>query len=453
VSTDVTGSAVGDTLDWPNLPAAQQPDWPDTAALAEVLATLAHYPPLVFAGECDALRERLAAVASGHAFVLQGGDCAETLAGVTGPNIRDRIKTILQMAIVLTYGAGMPVVKIGRMAGQFAKPRSSDTETRDGVTLPAYRGDMVNGFEFTEEARRHDPTRLLQAYHASAATLNLVRAFTEGGFADLRSIHLWNKGFLSGPAEARYEQLAREIDRAMRFLEASGVADTEQLRRVEFYSSHEALVLDYERAMVRRDSRTGRPYDTSAHFLWVGERTRDLDGAHIDFVSRVQNPVGVKLGPTVTRDEVLRLIDRLDPHREPGRLTFITRMGARRIEDVLPGLLESVRAEAGAVTWVCDPMHGNTFTSPSGHKTRRFEDVVEEVRSFFAIHRAVGTWPGGIHVELTGNDVTECVGGTDPVDLEDLGLRYETVCDPRLNHQQSLDLAFQVAEMLDRGAR
>src|SRR5690606_8986118 len=295
VSTDVTGSAVGDTLDWPNLPAAQQPDWPDTATLAEVLATLAHYPPLVFAGECDALRERLAAVASGHAFVLQGGDCAETLAGVTGPNIRDRIKTILQMAIVLTYGAGMPVVKIGRMAGQFAKPRSSDTETRDGVTLPAYRGDMVNGFEFTEEARRHDPTRLLQAYHASAATLNLVRAFTEGGFADLRSIHLWNKGFLSGPAEARYEQLAREIDRAMRFLEASGVADAEQLRRVEFYSSHEALVLDYERAMVRRDSRTGRPYDTSAHFLWVGERTRDLDGAHIDFVSRVQNPVGVKL--------------------------------------------------------------------------------------------------------------------------------------------------------------
>jgi 3-deoxy-7-phosphoheptulonate synthase len=407
----------------------------------------------VFAGECDALRERLSAVANGRAFVLQGGDCAETLAGVTGPNIRDRIKTILQMAVVLTYGAGMPVVKIGRMAGQFAKPRSADTETRDGVTLPAYRGDMVNGFEFTQEARRHDPTRLLQAYHASAATLNLVRAFTEGGFADLRSIHLWNKGFLSGPAEARYEQLAREIDRAMRFLEASGVAEAEQLRRVEFYSSHEALVLDYERAMVRRDSRSGRPYDTSAHFLWVGERTRDLDGAHIDFVSRVHNPVGVKLGPTATRDEVLRLIERLDPQREPGRLTFITRMGARRIEEVLPGLLESVKDEAGAVAWVCDPMHGNTFTSPSGHKTRRFEDVVEEVRSFFAIHRAVGTWPGGIHVELTGNDVTECVGGTDPVDLEDLGLRYETVCDPRLNHQQSLDLAFQVAEMLDRGTR
>jgi 3-deoxy-7-phosphoheptulonate synthase len=432
VSTDVTGVPVGHAFDWPDLPARQQPAWPDAPALAEALATLSHYPPLVFAGECDALRNRLAAASRGEAFVLQGGDCAETLSGVTGPNIRDRIKTVLQMAVVLTYGAGMPIVKVGRMAGQFAKPRSVDTETRDGVTLPAYRGDMVNGFEFTQEARRHDPERLLRAYHASSATLNLVRAFTDGGFADLRSVHLWNKGFLSGPAQSRYEQMAGEIDRAIRFLEASGVADAEELRRVAFYASHEALVLDYERAMVRRDSRTGLPYDTSGHFVWVGERTRDLDGAHIDFVSRVHNPIGVKLGPRATREDVLRLIEKLDPEREPGRLTFITRMGADRIGDLLPALLESVREEAGAITWVCDPMHGNTFTSPSGHKTRRFDDV---------------------HVELTGNDVTECVGGSGAVDLDDLGLRYETLCDPRLNHQQSLELAFLVAEMLEQGTR
>ncbi len=449
----MTGVPVGHAFDWPDLPARQQPAWPDAPALAEALATLSHYPPLVFAGECDALRNRLAAASRGEAFVLQGGDCAETLSGVTGPNIRDRIKTVLQMAVVLTYGAGMPIVKVGRMAGQFAKPRSVDTETRDGVTLPAYRGDMVNGFEFTQEARRHDPERLLRAYHASSATLNLVRAFTDGGFADLRSVHLWNKGFLSGPAQSRYEQMAGEIDRAIRFLEASGVADAEELRRVAFYASHEALVLDYERAMVRRDSRTGLPYDTSGHFLWVGERTRDLDGAHVDFVSRVHNPIGVKLGPRATREDVLRLIEKLDPEREPGRLTFITRMGADRIGDLLPALLESVREEAGAITWVCDPMHGNTFTSPSGHKTRRFDDVVEEVRGFFAAHQQVGTWAGGIHVELTGNDVTECVGGSGAVDLDDLGLRYETLCDPRLNHQQSLELAFLVAEMLEQGTR
>ncbi len=449
----VSAAPSGHVFDWPDLPVHQQPSWSDSGVLAETLATLSHFPPLVFAGECDALTAKLAAVSRGEAFVLQGGDCAETFGGVTGPNIRDRIKTILQMAVVLTYGAGMPIVKVGRIAGQFAKPRSSDEETRDGVTLPAYRGDMVNGFEFTEQARRHDPERMLRAYHASASTLNLVRAFTGGGFADLRSVHTWNKGFLSGPAQARYEQMAGEIDRAMRFLEASGVADSDELRRVEFYSSHEALVLDYERAMVRRDSRTGKPYNTSGHFLWVGERTRDLDAAHIDFVSRVHNPIGVKLGPTASRDDVLRLIDRLDPDHIPGRLTFITRMGAERIGHLLPGLLASVRDEAAHVSWICDPMHGNTFTSPSGHKTRRFEDVVEEVRGFFAAHREAGTWAGGIHVELTGNDVTECVGGAEPVDLDDLGLRYETLCDPRLNHQQSLELAFLVAEMLEHGTR
>ncbi len=452
VYADVTAVPVGHVLDWADKPAKQQPTWGDPVALAEVLTTLSNYPPLVFAGECDALRDRLALAAQGKAFVLQGGDCAETLSGVTGPNIRDRIKTILQMAVVLTYGAGMPIVKMGRIAGQFAKPRSSNDETRDGVTLPAYRGDMVNGFEFTAEAREHNPERLLRAYHASSATLNLVRAFTEGGFADLRSVHMWNKGFLSGPAQARYEAMAAEIDRAIRFLEASGVADAEQMRRVEFYSSHEALVLDYERAMVRRDSRSGRPYTTSGHFVWVGERTRDLDEAHIDFVSRVHNPIGVKLGPTATRDDVLALIDTLDPDRTPGRLTFITRMGAGRIGEILPTLLDSVREEASHVTWICDPMHGNTFTSASGYNSRRFEVVVGEVSGFFEAHRQVGTWPGGIHVELTGNDVTECVGGSHPVDLDDLGLRYETLCDPRLNHQQSLELAFQVAQMLEQGS-
>ncbi|WP_022924761.1 class II 3-deoxy-7-phosphoheptulonate synthase [Serinicoccus marinus] len=455
MSIDLSGLATsgGHDIDWPDLPARQQPTWDDTAALAQTLSVLSTYPPLVFAGECDQLRQRMAAVAAGDAFTLQGGDCAETLADVTGPNIRDRIKTILQMAVVLTYGAGLPIVKVGRMAGQFAKPRSADTETRDGVTLPAYRGDMVNGFEFTPEARRPDPERLLRCYHASSATLNLVRGFTSGGFADLRSVHAWNKGFLTGPAQARYEQMAGHIDRAVRFLEASGVADAEEMRRVEFYSAHEALVLDYERPMVRRDHRTGLLYDTSSHLVWVGERTRDLDGAHIDFVSRIQNPVAVKLGPTADRETVLALMDRIDPDRTPGRLTFITRMGAGKIRDVLPSLLGSLGEDARRVAWVCDPMHGNTFTSPSGFKTRRFEDVVDEVRGFFEAHAEAGTHPGGIHVELTGNDVTECVGGTTPVDLDDLGLRYETLCDPRLNHQQSLELAFVVAEMLERGGR
>jgi 3-deoxy-7-phosphoheptulonate synthase len=442
---------VGHTFDWGELPAKQQPSWADPQALERAITTLRTFPPLVFAGECDLLRDKLAAVARGEAFLLQGGDCAETLAGVTGPSIRDRIKTILQMAVVLTYGAGMPVVKVGRLAGQFAKPRSSDYETRGEVTLPAYRGDMVNGFEFTPEARAHDPARMISVYHASSSTLNLVRAFTSGGYADLRSVHTWNRGFVAGPAQARYEQMATEIDRAVRFLEASGVGDAEELRRVEFYSSHEALVLDYERAMTRRDSRTGLPYNTSGHFIWVGERTRDLDGAHVDFLSKVHNPVGVKLGQSATRDDVLGLLDRLDPERTAGRLSFITRMGAERVRDLLPPLLESVGEEGHRVAWICDPMHGNTFTSSSGHKTRRFEDVVDEVAGFFWSHREVGTWPGGIHVELTGNDVTECVGGSGALEMQDLGLRYETVCDPRLNHQQSLELAFQVASMLEAG--
>jgi 3-deoxy-7-phosphoheptulonate synthase len=418
--------------------------------LADVVDELSALPPLVFAGECDVLRRRLADASAGRAFLLQGGDCAETFAGATADKIRNRVKTVLQMAVVLTYGASLPVIKMGRMAGQFAKPRSSDDETRDGVTLPAYRGDAVNDYAFTAEDRTPDPRRLLRAYHTAASTLNLIRAFTQGGFADLRQVHEWNRGFLASSANARYEALAREIDRAMAFMAACG-ADFDALRSVEFFASHEALLLDYERALTRIDSRTGLPYDVSGHFVWVGERTRSLDGAHVDFLSRVHNPVGVKLGPTTDPDDALALIDRLDPRREPGRLTFITRMGAGRIREVLPSLVEKVTASGAKVVWVCDPMHGNTITSPSGYKTRRFDDVIDEVRGFFEVHAALGTVPGGLHVELTGDDVTEILGGYEQIDDSTLASRYETVCDPRLNHQQSLELAFLAADML-RGA-
>jgi 3-deoxy-7-phosphoheptulonate synthase len=432
---------------WRDLSAAQQPVWPDGEALAAAVRTLSSYPPLVFAGECDVLKARLGAAAVGKAFVLQGGDCAETFASATADNIRDRIKTILQMAAVLTYGASMPVVKVGRIAGQFAKPRSSNEETRDGVTLPTYRGDMVNDSPFTAQARTPDPDRLVRAYNASSATLNLVRAFTTGGFADLRHVHDWNRGFVANSANSRYERIAGDIDKAMKFMAACG-ADFDALRTVEFFASHEALLLDYERPLTRIDSRTGLPYDVSSHFVWVGERTRDLDGAHIDFVSRIRNPIGVKVGPTADPDYLLRLIDKLDPEREPGRLTFITRMGSGRIREALPRIVEKVTASDAVVTWICDPMHGNTFESPSGYKTRRFDDIVDEVRGFFEVHKALGTIPGGIHIELTGNDVTECLGGAGEIVDADLEMRYETLCDPRLNHQQSLELAFLVAEML-----
>ncbi len=432
------------------LGAAQQPAWPDPVALQDAVATLASYPPVVFAGECDVLRSRLAAAAEGQAFVLQGGDCAETFASATADNIRDRVKTILQMAAVLTYGASLPVVKVGRIAGQYAKPRSSTTEGREGVTLPAYRGDMVNDFAFTEQSRMPDPQRLVRAYHASTATLNLVRAFTQGGFADLRHVHDWNRGFVSNAANVRYERLAKDIDKAMKFMAACG-ADFDAMRTTEFFSSHEALLLDYERPLTRVDSRTGLPYDTAAHFVWVGERTRDLDGAHIDFVSRIRNPVGVKVSPRAEVDDLLRIIEKVDPDRQPGRLTFITRMGAATVRDALPGIVEKVTASGAAVTWVCDPMHGNTFESASGYKTRQFEDVVDEVLGFFEVHRSLGTVPGGLHVELTGNDVTECLGGAEKILDADLEKRYETLCDPRLNHQQSLELAFLVAEMLSQG--
>jgi len=439
-----------DALDhWRTLPIKQQPQWDDDEAVAEASAELATLPPLVFAGEVDNLRDRLARAASGRAFLLQGGDCAETFAGATAEQIRNRIKTVLQMAVVLTYGASMPVVKMGRMAGQFAKPRSSDTETRGDVTLPAYRGDIVNGYDFTEGSRRADPQRLLKGYHTAASTINLIRAFTQGGFADLREVHSWNKGFAQNPANQKYEGLANELDRAIKFMEAAG-ADFDELKRVEFFTGHEGLLMDYERPMTRIDSRTDTPYNTSAHFLWIGERTRDLDGAHVDYFSKIRNPIGVKLGPTTTAETALALIDKLDPEREPGRLTFITRMGAGKIRDALPPLLEAVKDSGATPLWVTDPMHGNGITTPTGYKTRRFDDVVDEVRGFFDAHRAVGTFPGGIHVELTGDDVTECLGGSEQIDEATLATRYESLCDPRLNYMQSLELAFLVAEELEK---
>ena len=433
---------------WSALPAGQQPEWPDTQELSAVVSELRSYPPLVFAGEADQLKDRIAAVAKGEAFLLTGGDCAETFAGNTADAIRAKLKTLLQMAVVLTYAASLPVVKVGRIAGQYSKPRSSSTETRDGVTLPAYRGDSVNGFDFTPEARTPDPKRLLRMYQASASTLNLVRAFTTGGYADMRQVHAWNQDFVAGsPSGERYEVLAGEIDRALQFMRACGT-DPEELRTVEFYAAHEGLVLPYESALTRIDSRTGKPYATSGHYVWIGERTRDLQGAHVEYFSRISNPIGIKLGPTTAPDQALAYLDRLDPDREPGRLSFIVRMGAGQVREKLPALVEKVRGEGHEVAWICDPMHGNTFEAPSGHKTRRFDDVLDEVKGFFEVHHGLGSHPGGIHVELTGEDVTECLGGAQEISDEDLNSRYETACDPRLNTQQSLELAFLVAEML-----
>jgi 3-deoxy-7-phosphoheptulonate synthase len=444
----VTQTAVPDLAALRALGAAQQPTWPDTAALDAAVGKLRGVPPLVFAGECDELKAKLAAVARGEAFLLQGGDCAETFDGVTADNVRNKLRVLLQMAVVLTYAASVPVVKLGRIAGQYAKPRSSDLETREGVTLPAYRGDAVNGFDFTAEARVPDPQRLVDVYHSSASTLNLVRAFVTGGYADLRQVHTWNTDFVrSSPVGARYEKLAGEIDRALTFMKAIG-ADPDEFHRVDFHSSHEALILEYEHALTRIDSRTLLPYDVSSHFVWIGERTRQLDGAHVELLSHIRNPIGVKLGPTTSPDDALALAARLNPDNEPGRLTFITRMGAGRIRDALPNLVEKVTAAGVSVAWVCDPMHGNTFEASSGYKTRRFDDVISEVQGFFDVHRSLGTWPGGVHVELTGDDVTECVGGGEALLEGDLGHRYESVCDPRLNRVQSLELAFLVAEML-----
>lgn len=435
---------------WRSKRALQQPSYPDPEALDSVLAELRRQPPLVFAGEVDDLRTNLAAASRGEAFVLTGGDCAETFSEATADHLRLKIQTLLQMAVVLTYGASLPVIKIGRIAGQYAKPRSSDMETRGDVTLPSYRGDAVNSFEFTPESRIPDPTRLLDLYHHAASTLNLIRAFTRGGYADLRLVHHWNRGFTANPAYARYESLAEEIHRAVKFLEAAGVSSAAQMRSVDLFSSHEALLLDYESAMTRIDSRTGDPYNTSGHFLWIGERTRGVGDAHVELLAHVRNPIGVKLGPTTSIDDMRRLVDRLNPEGEEGRLTFITRMGADKIRDALPPLLEAQARDGRPVTWVTDPMHGNTITSSTGYKTRRFETIMDEVTGFFEAHREAGTVPGGIHVELTGDDVTEVLGGSEQLDEEALRDRYETLVDPRLNHQQSLEMAFQVAEYLKK---
>jgi 3-deoxy-7-phosphoheptulonate synthase len=436
---------------WRALPAEQQPEWPDAAELDRAVKSLSTMPPLVFAGEARNLTQRLAQVAMGDAFLLQAGDCAESFDTFSADAIRDKLRVILQMAVVLMYGSGVPIVKVGRIAGQYGKPRSSPVESDGQLELPSFRGHIVNDIAFSAEARTPQPERLLTAYQQSAATLNLLRAFTNGGFADLSRVHVWNQEFVSSSNEGhRYERIADEIDRALRFMKACGIdSETEsRLHNVDFWTSHEALILGYEEALTRRDSLTGGWYDCSAHLLWVGERTRQLDGAHLAFLAGVGNPVGCKIGPTVTADEIVALCGILDPDRVPGRLTLISRMGADAVAELLPPLIEAVRDAGHPVVWACDPMHANTFTAPSGRKTRHFDDVLREISGFFAAHRQCGTWPGGVHVELTGDDVTECLGGAEEILDTDLGTRYETMCDPRLNARQSLDLAFRVADLL-----
>ena len=438
---------------WRSRAAQHQPAWPDAAAVALVDDELRRMPPLVFAGEARSLRESLAAVSRGDGFLLHAGDCAESFAEFTADNIRDKLKVILQMSVVLTYSTGVPTVKIGRIAGQFAKPRSSNIEARDGVELPSFRGDMVNDIAFDAASRAPDPGRLLRGYHQSASTLNLLRALTKGGYADLAQAHAWNQDFVTASPEGRrYESLAAEIERALRFMTACGIdLNAEfQLHQVDCYTSHEALLLDYEEALTRQDSITGGWYDCSAHLLWIGDRTRQLDGAHVEFLAGVENPVGVKLGPTTEPDEVLALCKRLNPDARAGKLMLISRMGKDRVSDLLPPLIDAVRDSGHPVVWACDPMHGNTFTHSSGVKTRRFDDVMSELRGFFTVCNNAGVWPGGVHVELTGENVTECLGGTDEVLGDHLEQRYETMCDPRLNARQSLDLAFQTAELLRR---
>ncbi len=436
---------------WQAFPVQQQPEWPDAADLDRALKQIASYPPLVFAGEARSLQASLAQVAAGNAFLLQAGDCAESFEEFSANNIREKLRVILQMSVVLTYSLGVPVVKVGRMAGQFAKPRSANTEKVGDKELPSFRGHIVNSDAFTDAARIPSPERLVQAYHQSAATLNLVRAFTKGGFADLTRVHAWTQEFVAtSPEGQHYEQIANEIDRALRFMRACGV-DTESnhnLHETNVYTSHEALLLGYEEALTRQDSLTGHWYDCSAHMLWIGERTRQLDGAHIEFLRGVGNPIGCKVGPTTDADYVLEVCEKLNPARIPGRLTLISRMGADKVEDALRPLLRAVRDAGHPVVWACDPMHGNTITSESGRKTRVFDKICDEIDGFVRAHKAEGTWPGGIHVELTGDNVTECVGGADNILDSQLDDRYQTVCDPRLNGRQSLDLAFNVAENL-----
>ncbi|MFN9527338.1 MAG: class II 3-deoxy-7-phosphoheptulonate synthase [Pseudomonadaceae bacterium] len=439
---------------WRARPIQQQPEYPDAAHLSRVEQTLAGYPPLVFAGEARELRRQFAEVTQGRAFLLQGGDCAESFAEFSAAKIRDTFKVLLQMAIVMTFAAGCPVVKVGRMAGQFAKPRSSGSETIDGVTLPAYRGDIVNGIGFDVASRVPDPERLLQAYHQATASLNLLRAFAQGGFADVHQVHQWNLDFIANSAlSEKYHQLANRIDETLAFMRAVGMDSAPQLREVSFFTAHEALLLNYEEAFVRRDSLTGRWYDCSAHMLWIGDRTRQLDGAHVEFMRGIENPIGVKVGPSMDPDELIRLLDTLNPDNDPGRLNLIVRMGADKVEAHFPRLLRKVKEEGRQVLWSSDPMHGNTIKASSGYKTRDFAQILSEVRQFFAVHQAEGTYAGGIHIEMTGQNVTECIGGSRPITEDGLSDRYHTHCDPRMNADQSLELAFMIAETLKQVRR
>jgi 3-deoxy-7-phosphoheptulonate synthase len=438
---------------WRSKPVKQVPFYADAAKLAVVEQRLSTYPPLVFAGEARRLKTSLASVAKGEAFLLQGGDCAESFAEFHPNNIRDTFRVLLQMAVVLTFGSATPVVKVGRMAGQFAKPRSADTEVIDGVELPSYRGDIINGFEFEPAMREPDPERMVQAYNQAAATLNLLRAFAQGGYADLHKVHQWTLGFVErSPAGERYRDLADRLSEALNFMAACGITaeTTPQLRETDFFTSHEALLLPYEQALTRVDSTTGDWYDVSAHMVWIGDRTRQADGAHVEFLRGVKNPLGLKCGPSSDPDDLIRLIDILNPDDEAGRLTLIVRMGADKVEEKLSPLIRRVQREGRTVVWACDPMHGNTVKSSTGYKTRPFERVLQEVRGFFAVHEAEGTYPGGVHFEMTGQDVTECTGGAQAITEHKLALRYHTACDPRLNASQALELAFLIAEGLKR---
>ena len=436
--------------DWRAKPRVQMPDYPDQAGLHGVEAQLAKYPPLVFAGEARKLKKQLAAAAEGRAFLLQGGDCAESFAEFAADNIRDTFRVMLQMAVVLTYGAKVPVIKVGRMAGQFAKPRSAGTEVVSGVELPSYRGDIINGFDFDQASRMPDPNRMLQAYTQSAATLNLLRAFSTGGFADIHRVHAWTLGFAEHDKAERYRALSNRISDALDFMNAAGITSDSapSLATVDFYTSHEALLLEYEEALCRIDSITGQPVAGSGHMIWIGDRTRQPDGAHVEFARGVLNPIGLKCGPSTTAEDLKVLMAKLNPQNEPGRLTLIARFGAGKVGDHLPRLIKTVQAEGANVLWSCDPMHGNTIKAASGYKTRPFESVLREVREFFDIHNAHGTIPGGVHFEMTGKDVTECTGGLRAVTDEDLSDRYHTACDPRLNASQALELAFLVSEEL-----
>lgn len=435
---------------WRDRIALQQPIYKNLKALEEVEKELSKYPPLVFAGEARSLKAHLAKVSKGKAFLLQGGDCAESFTDFNAVRIRDLFKVILQMAVVLTYAGACPIVKVGRLAGQFAKPRSSDTETIGGVTLPSYRGDIINGMEFSAEAREADPKRILQAYHQSAATLNLIRAFAQGGLADLNQVQKWNLDFVDGAQSERFSDMASKITQALAFMQACGITaeNTPTLHETEFFTSHEALLLNYEEALTRKDHLTGDWYDCSAHMLWIGERTRNLEGAHLEFLRGVGNPLGVKIGPNATREDILGICDILNPHNEAGRLNLIVRMGANVILDKLPKLLESVKSEKREIVWSIDPMHGNTTKASSGYKTRSFDSILNEVKAFFEIHRSVGTYAGGVHLEMTGEDVTECVGGMQAITEENLGCNYNTQCDPRLNASQAVELSFLIADVL-----